>query len=508
MTGSTMEPDASRVNEAIAPHALSRPERPGPPQPPALPGYGGMASAGGSMHYVPSDEVAKIRGRLDHPVIDGDGHLIEYLPVVRDFIVEIAGPEVAQRFDMMVRGSELMRQVPLESKRGLGMSRTAWWGVPTRNTLDRATAMMPRLMYERLDELGVDYALLFPTYGLTVTALADEELRRAMARAFNRYYAECYADYRDRLEPVAAIPMFTPEEALAELEHAVGELGLRTAMLSGVIPRPVPGAEETRGATWMDTLGHDSDYDYDPLWRRCEELGIAPTFHASGQGWGTRRSRTNYVYNHIGNFAAAGEAACRSIFFGGVARRFPKLRFGFLEGGVAWGANFFSDLLGHFEKRNRDAIGHYDPAALDREAIEKLLAEYAPKSIEDPATIDEFREAGVESKEEIRDLFEQRFFFGCEADDPMNAIAFDRDKLPLRARMRAIFASDIGHWDVPDFRQVLPEAWELIEDGHLDQADFRAFTCDNAIDLLAGGRADFFAETVVADYAAGLVERS
>ena len=43
------------------------------------------------MPYVQSDEVRKIRGQLDHPVIDGDGHLIEYSPLVRDFLVEIAG---------------------------------------------------------------------------------------------------------------------------------------------------------------------------------------------------------------------------------------------------------------------------------------------------------------------------------------------------------------------------------------------------------------------------------
>ena len=79
----------------------------------------------------------------------------------------------------------------------------------------------------------------------------------------------------------------------------------------------------------------------------------------------------------------------------------------------------------------------------------------------------------------------------------MNAIAFDRDKIPQRARLRAIFASDIGHWDVPDFRGVLPEAWELVEDGHLDVADFRAFTCDNIVDLVTGTNPSYFEGTAV-----------
>ena len=170
------------------------------------------------MNFVRSDEAEKIRKELDHPVIDGDGHLLEYTPLVRDFLVEIAGEEIAQSFDQMTGGSALARQVPLEAKRGLGMTRFAWWGVPAANTLDRATAMMPKLMYNRMDELGLDYALLFPTYGLTVTALPDDALRQPLARAYNRYYAQCYGEYRDRLEPVAAIPCFTPKEAIEELK--------------------------------------------------------------------------------------------------------------------------------------------------------------------------------------------------------------------------------------------------------------------------------------------------
>jgi len=81
----------------------------------------------------------------------------------------------------------------------------------------------------------------------------------------------------------------------------------------------------------------------------------------------------------------------------------------------------------------------------------------------------------------------------------MNAIAFARDKVPLGARLRPVFASDIGHWDVPDFRGVLPEAWELVENGHLDEEDFRAFTCGNAVELLRATNPDFFAGTAVAD---------
>ncbi len=36
------------------------------------------------------------------------------------------------------------------------MPQEAFWGAQTRNTPDRATALMPFSLYERRDELGID----------------------------------------------------------------------------------------------------------------------------------------------------------------------------------------------------------------------------------------------------------------------------------------------------------------------------------------------------------------
>ena len=37
------------------------------------------------------------------------------------------------------------------------MRRPSWWTYPTKNTLDRATAMMPALLRERMDDFGIDF---------------------------------------------------------------------------------------------------------------------------------------------------------------------------------------------------------------------------------------------------------------------------------------------------------------------------------------------------------------
>ena len=77
---------------------------------------------------------------------------------------------------------------------------------------------------------------------------------------------------------------------------------------------------------------------------------------------------------------------------------------------------------------------------------------------EDRSTIDEWAESQITTVAELIEIFRDRFYFGCEADDPMNALAYQTDLLPGGIAMRAIFASDIGHWDVPDIREVLPES--------------------------------------------------
>jgi predicted TIM-barrel fold metal-dependent hydrolase len=458
--------------------------------------------SGTRFDFVPSDRIRHIRAQVDHPILDADGHQNEYLPLFEDFLAQLAGPSMARRF--------------AASRRDRGHGRVGpYWTLPTENTLDRASTTLPGLLYARLDEIGIDYALVYPGFGLSVLALPDDELRQASARAFNTMYHETFDGYRDRLEPVAVIPNFTPEEAVAELEHAVGTLGLKSVVMASFVARTRDRADGTK-ALWLDTLGHDSAYDYDPVWEKCQQLGVAPSFHSTGFGYGTRMSSSNYVYNHLGHFGWAQEAVCRSLVLGGAPSRFPALRFAFLEGGVTWGAQLQADLIGHFDKRNIEVIDQFDPAALDvtlfgelfdrfargamkrhRDALPGAVGGAYTEPVVDRATLDDFAEGGIKAADDIVRVFSEQFFFGCEADDPLNAVAFDRGLLPGGRPLNAVMASDIGHWDVPDMREVVAEAYELVERGHLDQSQFRDFTGGNLARMLTDVNPAFFTGTAV-----------
>ncbi len=475
-----------------------------------------------------STRSAAIRQSLDHPIIDSDGHHVEYQPAVFDVLARVGGTAMVDRYRKWVEENSLFAWYGMcaRERSDHRVVRPPWWGIPMKNARDRATVMFPKLLHERMGELGLDFSVIYPTWGLMVGNVDDEEIRRTACRAMNIYSAEVFAPYSDCMTPVAAIPNVTPEEAIEELDYAIGELGLKSIVMNGYAVRPIPaaarlGPDASRHAFWLDTFGIDSEYDYDPLWQRCSELGVNPTFHTGGMGWGSRNSISNYVYNHIGHFGAAGDATCKSLFLGGVTRRFPELRFAFLEGGVAWACSLYSDLVGHWEKRNPEALENYNPANLDPEAFNEFFERYAEDAFKAGAEsltsvtggltthvqedkVDEYAPCRIERAENILELFVDAFYFGCEADDPTTSWAFAEKVNPLGARLQALFSSDIGHWDVPVLADVAWEAHEGVRTGILTEEDFRDFVFTNPARFWTSGKPDFFTGTTVEDAVRGL----
>jgi predicted TIM-barrel fold metal-dependent hydrolase len=453
---------------------------------------------------------AEIRAKLDHPVIDGDGHIAESQFAVVDFLEQAAGKEVARK---------CLASWPGGGPHGKTV-KGFWWGMPSgAHTSDRALAMLPRYMRSRMDELGMDFAHCYTSMGLAMVYLVDEEVRRASCRALNLMYADMFRSTGDRLRPVAVIPMYTPQEGIEELEFAVKELGFKAVMIGTEIrgaPRPNDGGDPFRHGTQSTrSIVMDSPYDYDPFWRKCIELKVAPVCHTSSRGLGMRASPSNYVFNHLGDFAEGANFFCRSLIFSGVTRRFPQLSFGFLEGGVAWALNLLNDLIEHWEKRNVDSlVENLDPAKLDLDLLERLFGAFGdthlrperlrasplrPGDVARPALFDEFAACALREMTDLKQLFIDPFYFGCEGDDRLVPLAFNRDLNPLGLPLKALFGSDIGHWDVHDARTLLSEAWGLVEAGQLDREAFRDFTFTNPAMLHLSMNPDYFAGTVIAD---------
>ena len=497
-----------------------------------------MPKSANRIHSSPS---ARIRNNLGYPVIDTDVHTSDYTPHIEDHVAEYGGATLvdalrkahSSRLDRggVSAGKRWYEQTP-EERQYHRTIRSPWWARVTRNTLDVATYSLPELFHERQQEQGSDYSVLFPNNVLAPLGVSDAEARDALQRAVNSYHAELWRPYSASVTPVAGISLNTPEEGIAQLEHAVNTLGLKAINIAGGVRRPIRALAEKfpsdkypelqKYISYIDFYGLDSEYDYDPFWAKVVELGVPILTHYGSQGWVGRNSISNYMNNHIGHFADGSEAFARALFFGGVTRRFPQLRVGLLEGGADWGARVFTHLVDRWEKRSPEGLKNYDPAATDRKQLTQLFEQYGKeltqgRSIEGEDLIrdtlgahytkdakqptadeaNDFAAAGITKVEDIKSRWVDNFFFGSEADDRTIAHAFNDKANPLGIKVNAIYSSDVGHWDVPDFTKPLAEAYELVQEGVITEDDFKNYVFRNPYKLYTEANPNFFKGTVI-----------
>jgi len=183
--------------------------------------------------------------------------------------------------------------------------------------------------------------------------------------------------------------------------------------------------------------------------------------------------------------------------FGSVKTRFKGMT---VEGRIA-GQRILALKPTTFMNRSGDAVAE---AVRRGEGLQGDSNSRLTGGIED---LDDYFRCQIERKEDLQALFVPRFYFGCEADDPINAWAFNRRANPMGARLNAIFSSDIGHFDVPDMTAVVPEAYELVEHGLITELDFRDFMFANAVRFWGEVNPGFFKGTVVETQAGDVLAR-
>ena len=246
----------------------------------------------------------------------------------------------------------------LAERRRRKIGQEAFWFLPTKNTLDRATAMMPRppLRAPRRPRPRLLRALSHRAASATI-AWRRTSCGGRCCRAYNVFTADQFRPYNDRIIPAAIIPMYTPEEAIEELRVRVA-----AARAEGghdgkpIVAGPIPALVEDipRRSSSSKSVRPDRHRQRSRLRPGLGEVPASCASPPSTTGRGSillRNSPSNFCYNHIGHFASAAEAMAKALFLGGVTRRFPELNFAFLEGGVGSGLLLFADLIGHWEER-------------------------------------------------------------------------------------------------------------------------------------------------------------
>ena len=190
-----------------------------------------------------------------------------------------------------------------------------------------------------LDRAGFAGAVMFPTIALAYGRLTDPDLAIGACQAYNDWIAEDYLAADRRLNAMALIPLQDPAAAAKELERAVVKLGLKGAML------PPTGLPQLLGSTI-----------YAPVYEVANALGCAVAVHGGAHpDLGLNHQQVFAGTHALGHpFAITIQAA--DLILHGVLDRYPRARFGFMEGGLAWLLMLIERLPGSFS-----AFTPYDP---------------------------------------------------------------------------------------------------------------------------------------------------
>jgi uncharacterized protein len=187
---------------------------------------------------------------------------------------------------------------------------------------------------------GIDLAVLFPTTGLFMGEVREPELAVALSRAYDDWIADYCRAAPDRLKGVALLQLLEPEQAAAELERAVGRLGL----VGGVVPAYSRFGPRNLGERAVD-----------PVYAAAERLGVPIAIHASGGLSPLNERFGRFVQVHTFSHVPEQMAAVTATVLGGVFERFPRLRIGFMEAGCGWLPFWLEHMDEEFELRRSEA---------------------------------------------------------------------------------------------------------------------------------------------------------
>ena len=304
---------------------------------------------------------------LSYPVFDADNHMYEpkealtkYLPAHAKNAVDYV--DVRGRTKIVVRGviSEYIPNPTFDVVAQPGAQEDYFKhgnpeGKSYREIMGEPIKAIPAFRepgarLEMMNELGLDYALMFPTLASLVEERMkdDPELTHDVIHALNEWmYEQWTFDYEGRIFATPVITLPIVDRALEELQWVL-ERGARTVL---VRPAAVPGHKGSR------SFGLE---EFDPFWQACVEADLPVSMHASDSGYSELLSMWEPAKEFLPfkptafRMAAMGhlpiEHAMLALVCHGALSRNPDLRVLSIENGADWVPNVMASLKGAYKK--------------------------------------------------------------------------------------------------------------------------------------------------------------
>jgi len=300
--------------------------------------------------------------RMDFPVFDADNHMYETQDALTKLLPKehrdaIAIVEINRRKKLLINGkiSTMIPNPTFERVAAPGSAEAYFQGnnpdmLSFREFIGDAIPSPPAFRdpaprLELMDELGLDYATMYPTLASLIEERSADnpKLTHVMIHALNEWMHEHWSfNYEGRIFATPVITLPIVEEAIKELQWCL-ERGMKTFLMR---PAPVPGID---GRTRSMALE-----EFDPFWAEVEKAGIPVTIHASDTGyikyldaWEPSDEWDAFKPSPLRNLVMGHRDICDTIsamICHGLFDRFPNLKVAIIENGSSWVGPLIHDL--------------------------------------------------------------------------------------------------------------------------------------------------------------------
>lgn len=257
-------------------------------------------------------------------IIDADRHVLEpfemwdrYLPATYRGQLELRHDPRTGFPTPCLDGESIWRPIPPSAEAALASgARSRRAELDAAHTADGQFAAM--------DAVGIDAAVLFPTFASYLVGIDGLEADRALAfaRAYNLWLKDLRNHDRKRLLGAWLVAPHDPAALPGEVEAALAHGCVAIAMR----PNPIGGR----------TLG---DPAYEPFYSACAEYGLPIILHegthARAPTAGADRFHSRFAL-HACSHPMEQMMAFLALVEGGVFVRHPELKVGFWEAGCGW----------------------------------------------------------------------------------------------------------------------------------------------------------------------------
>lgn len=206
---------------------------------------------------------------------------------------------------------------------------------------ERTDPNIPRdvsLVHRYMDQMGIDYTVLFPTPMLNLGQHPQVDTEVAVARGYARWMTERILPQSQRIKSMLFLPFNDPEESLKLVEEFGDCPGVVGFMVTSV--RLVP-------------VHHNR---YMKVYQALSDRGLPLAFHGGYDWtWGAMPQLNKFISVHALGFPFYNMVHITNFVINGIPERFPNLKVLWIEGGLAYVTFLMQRLDNEYMMRSSEA---------------------------------------------------------------------------------------------------------------------------------------------------------